>query len=78
MQRHTTRTGDSAAAVAEVSDGDVDGAVARELQVMFLQRRDLWWSQEARGRSGSQDRATVVRLMALQQRLSASLWHAVV
>ncbi|QCD92260.1 hypothetical protein DEO72_LG5g322 [Vigna unguiculata] len=33
--------------------------VARESHVMFLQRRDSWWLPEVRGRSGSQDRATV-------------------
>jgi len=36
----------------------------------------FWWLPEAWGRSGSQDRATVVRLMASQQRLFASLLAA--
>ncbi|QCD93250.1 hypothetical protein DEO72_LG5g1322 [Vigna unguiculata] len=66
VQRHATRSDHSVAAAMEVFDGSVDGAVARESQVMFLQQRDSWWLSEARGRSGSQDRATVVRLMASQ------------
>jgi len=71
LQRHATRSGDSAVAATEVSDDGVDGAVARESHVMFLRWRDSWWSLEARGRSDSQDRAIVARLMASQQRLSA-------
>ncbi|QCE03041.1 hypothetical protein DEO72_LG8g1059 [Vigna unguiculata] len=77
LQRHATRSGDSAAAVAEVFDGGVDGAVMRESQAMFLQRRDSWWLSEARGKSGSQDKVTVMRLMASQQRLFASSLAAV-
>jgi len=77
LQRHATFSGHSAAAAAEVFYGGVDDAVARESQVMFLQRRDSWWLSDARGRSGSQDRVTMVRLMASQQRLLESSLTAV-